>query len=124
MEVQYVSNGLGVEVRPFDFDLFGTPFLCRESGKWETCKQRRSNTIEHVINMGSVDDFVEVAPGEKRFNIQTKKFQCLRYVPPTYRVVPEHFDGGKQMLTGKGKTVQRSATAGYWMVIFENESKP
>ena len=89
----------------------------------QTCALPISGVIEHVINMGSVDDFVEVNPGEESFRIQTKKVQRLRYVPPSYRVVPEHVDGGKKTSTGKGKKVRRSLTAGYWMVIFENETQ-
>ena len=93
------------------------------SEEWIKEAGYKPGVIEHVINMGSVDDFVEVNPVEESFRIQTKKVQRLRYVPPSYRVVPEHVDGGKKTSTGKGKKVQRSLTAGYWMVIFENETQ-
>ena len=104
-------------------DLVSKDEIIPLSEEWIKEAGYKPGVIEHVINMGSVDDFVEVDDGEKSFRINTKKVQRLRYVPASNRVIPSDVEDGKKMPTAKGKTVQRSLTAGYWMVIFENETQ-
>ena len=96
------------------------------SEEWIKEAEYEPGVIQHVINMGAIDDFVEVDPAEKSFNIHTKKVQRLRYVQPKFRYVPKEVQvgRGKIRMTEKGKTpMQKVIVPGHWMVMFKNETK-
>ena len=93
------------------------------SEEWIKGANYAPGIVQHVINLGNVNDaFVPVPPG-KRILLQNKKVSRLRYVHPHTRWMlnaqaqpPGSKKGGKRMT--------QVTDPGYWEVIFRGETKP
>ena len=78
--------------------------------------------IQHVINLGLANNFVEVPLG-RTFHIQTKKVHSLRYVHPTVRFVPADVGVTESNDGNLTEPMEKVNVAGYWMVLFEGEKE-
>ena len=86
------------------------------SEEWIKEAQFDRGVIQHVIDLGLVNDFVEVPRTlGHSFMVHLKKIHRLRYVHPSTMWVPKFVGGKKRMVS--------EVVPGYWMVMFEGERK-
>jgi hypothetical protein len=93
------------------------------SKDWILDAEYGEGVMQHVINLGSTDEFVTVPPGKSVF-IHTKKVHRLRYVPPHTQWVPDPHHKRSRHTGKSGKRMMQVQAPGYWEVIFHGETKP
>ena len=93
------------------------------SKDWIKDADYASGVIQHVINLGNTDEFVEVPPGKNIF-IHTKKVHKVRYVQPHTQWVLDTGHKRSRNIGKSGKKMTQLQAPGYWEVKFHGETKP